>query len=145
MRISAPLLRGLPSRSLLQRGQLNRNRSAVLQEPHDIRRQLKDGMERMTTTNDSAVPTRVTHHRGRPLRERHDGDYWVIIGLHAYFEMGEQEHAVWDLVDGRNSLSDISQSMCEKYSVERAVVDPEVRAFCEHLARENLIEWKAAD
>lgn len=90
--------------------------------------------------NEASVLRKVSEHRGRKLRERREVDRFVIIGLHAYFEMGENEHYVYDSIDAESTIQKITQKTAEKFNVDYNAALEQVLIFTGQLLENKLAE-----
>jgi predicted nuclease of restriction endonuclease-like RecB superfamily len=90
--------------------------------------------------NESTILKKVEAHRGRKLRERREIDRFVIIGLHAYFEMGDHEHYVYDAMDGQRTVQQITQITAEKFNVDYETALAQVLIFTGQLVENKLAE-----
>jgi hypothetical protein len=73
----------------------------------------------------------------------------VIIALDQQTEdtekinfLNETGTRIWELMDGRNSVSEIIEHICLEYEIEREEAEKEVMSFIKELKRKGLITFK---
>lgn len=47
---------------------------------------------------------------------------------------------IWELIDGKNTLKEIIEKICEEYELERVEAEKEVLSFINKLEKKNLIK-----
>ena len=57
-------------------------------------------------------------------------------GLHVFNEIGTR---IWELMDGKNSIGDIVEQICQEYEVEKSTAYDDVVMFLEELLNINAI------
>ncbi len=57
----------------------------------------------------------------------------------AYYGMEQTARRVWQLLEKRQTVSDLCRQLAEEYSVTPEVCEQEVIAFLEELLKENLV------
>jgi hypothetical protein len=55
--------------------------------------------------------------------------------------LNEVATIVWEMADGRHSLSDIAARLSEDYEVDAKEAMQDVQALCDELASKGVLEW----
>ncbi|MFQ6132187.1 MAG: PqqD family protein [Armatimonadota bacterium] len=49
---------------------------------------------------------------------------------------------IWELADGRRTLADIADSLCEEFEVDRRQAEEDLQAFVQELAGKGMLELR---
>jgi len=91
------------------------------------------------------LATTVPVHGSETASRVIDGEATVVLPsenmVHILSAVGTR---IWELADGRHSLADIVDALCDEFEVQQEQAEQDVRAFVDELAGKGMLELKAA-
>ena len=63
-----------------------------------------------------------------------------LIKNYEAFELDEVGEIVWESIDGKTSLEEISEKISTKYNINREIVIKDIQEFCKDLIEKGLVE-----
>lgn len=90
------------------------------------------------TVEDERRPGRTEHVVGQEA-----GNQTVLLHLHdgKYFSLDTVGGRIWQLCDGRRTVSEVAAAISDEFDVDRATAASDVAELLDELERERLIEF----